>query len=259
MEEYGFCHLSCIPVRAEASDRSEMVNQLLFGETFEVIDTFANWKVIRGTLDNYEGFIDQKQYLPIGEENFVSLRQAPERYPQKVFSTVQDENGNFTWVMPASSMAGFENGILKIAKRQFTYHEPLTDTSASISGKSIIDAANLFINAPYLWGGRSMMGIDCSGLVQNVFKMHGVKLHRDASYQAKQGETLSFISEAKCGDLAFFDNEEGEIIHVGIIDGHGNIIHASGCVRMDVIDHNGIYNKDLKKYTHKLRLIKRMF
>ncbi|MCF8365165.1 MAG: C40 family peptidase [Bacteroidales bacterium] len=258
MDEFGFCHLTCVPVRAEANDRSEMVNQLLFGETFEIVDAYGSWKVIRGGLDKYEGFIDQKQFLDISEAHYTELRHRNDRFPQKVFSMVHHESGSGTWVMPASSMGGFENGVLKIAGQQFTYADPLTDPLYSGSGNSVVDAAKRFMNAPYLWGGRSITGIDCSGLVQNAFKMIGVKLHRDASYQARQGETLSFISEAKSGDLAFFDNDQGEIIHVGIIADSNKIIHASGWVRMDEIDHNGIYNNRLKKYTHKLRLIKRI-
>lgn len=258
MDRFGFCNLSCVPVRAEASDRSEMVNQLLFGETFEIVDAFGTWKVIRGSLDKYEGFIDQKQFLPISEETFNYLKQSQDKFPQSILSWVTDAKGQKTLLMPASSMAGFENGQLIIGDQTFKYDQALTDPSKGVTGHSILEAARLYLNAPYVWGGRTLAGIDCSGLVQNVFKINGIKLHRDASYQAKQGEILNLISEAVPGDLAFFDNDNGEIIHVGIIADHGKIIHASGHVRIDVVDHNGIYNQQLKKYTHKLRLIKRI-
>ena len=258
MDRFGFCHLSCVPVRAEASDRSEMVNQLLFGETFEVVDAFGNWKVIRGSLDKYEGFIDQKQFLRISEESFNYLKQCQDKFPQNILSWVTDSSGQKTLLMPASSMAGFENGQLIIGDHIFKYEEPLYDPSKGATGNLILEAARSYLNAPYVWGGRSITGIDCSGLVQNVFKVNGIKLHRDASYQAKQGEILNLISEAEAGDLAFFDNDDGEITHVGIIANDGKIIHASGQVRIDDVDHNGIYNQQLKKYTHKLRLIKRI-
>jgi len=258
MDRFGFCNLSCVPVRVEASDRSALVNQLLFGETFEVVDAIGSWKVIWGTLDKYEGFIDQKQFLPISEETFNSLKQSHDKFPKNILSWVSDSLGQRTLIMPASSMAGFENGLLNIEGHEFKYSDPLTDPSNETTNHSILDAAQQYLNAPYTWGGRSITGIDCSGLVQNVFKINGIKLHRDASCQAKQGEMLNLISEALPGDLAFFDNDEGEIIHVGIIADEGKIIHASGCVRIDDIDHNGIFNQQLKKYTHKLRLIKRM-
>ena len=114
----------------------------------------------------------------------------------------------------------------------------------------------MYINSPYLWGGRSPFGIDCSGFVQLVYRMNGIQLPRDASDQAKIGQTLSFIEEAEEGDLAFFDNNEGDIIHVGIMLEDNRIIHASGKVRIDKIDHQGIYNVDTKQYSHRLRIIK---
>ena len=120
------------------------------------------------------------------------------------------------------------------------------------------DSAYTFINAPYLWGGRSPLGIDCSGFTQVVYKLAGQKLQRDAYQQADQGITLGFIEEAEAGDLAFFDNDEGKIIHVGILLGQGKIIHASGKVRIDRIDHQGIFNEETGKYSHKLRIIKRI-
>jgi len=116
----------------------------------------------------------------------------------------------------------------------------------------------MYLNAPYLWGGRSPFGIDCSGFTQVIYKLNGFKLPRDASQQATIGETLSFIEESESGDLAFFDNEEGNIIHVGIMLENNNIIHASGKVRIDKIDHQGIFNSETNTYSHRLRLIKKI-
>ena len=116
----------------------------------------------------------------------------------------------------------------------------------------------MYLNAPYLWGGKTPFGIDCSGFTQMVYKLNGYKIHRDASQQALEGEPLSFIEESEVGDLAFFDNDEGNIIHVGIIMENNYIIHASGKVRIDRLDHLGIYNPELKKHTHKLRVIKKI-
>jgi cell wall-associated NlpC family hydrolase len=258
MQTYGYCHLSCIPVRAEASDKSEMVNQLLFGETFEIIDAIKNWKVIRGTLDHYEGFIDVKQFLPIGQEDFRMLKTSQDQFAVKPISNIIDSRNKETRIMPASSLAGFKNGALQLGNYSFSYSDEIIPPSTKVTGDDISKTALQYLNAPYLWGGRSLFGIDCSGLVQNVFKINGINLNRDASIQSQKGETLNLIIEAAPGDLVFFDNEEGEIIHVGIILADGKIIHASGCVRIDEIDHNGIFNKQLNKYTHKLRLIKRV-
>ena len=116
----------------------------------------------------------------------------------------------------------------------------------------------MYLNAPYLWGGKTPFGIDCSGFTQMVYKLNGFALPRDAYQQAEIGETLSFVEEAEPGDLAFFDDDEGNIIHVGMVLEQGTIIHASGKVRIDALDHQGIYNKELKNYSHKLRLIKKI-
>ena len=124
--------------------------------------------------------------------------------------------------------------------------------------KYLIDTTYLYLNAPYLWGGKTPFGIDCSGFTQMVYKLNGYKLLRDASQQALQGEALSFIEESEPGDLAFFDNEDGKIIHVGIIMEDNYIIHASGKIRIDRLDHLGIYNAETNKHTHKLRVIKKI-
>ena len=116
----------------------------------------------------------------------------------------------------------------------------------------------MYLNSPYLWGGKTPFGIDCSGMVQMVYRLNGYQIQRDASQQAMEGEALSFIEESEPGDLAFFDNEEGRIIHVGIIMEDNHIIHAHGKVRIDRLDHLGIYNVDTKRHTHKLRVIKKI-
>jgi len=109
-----------------------------------------------------------------------------------------------------------------------------------------------------LWGGRSPFGIDCSGFTQMVYKLCGMPLKRDAWMQAEQGQDIHLLDETQPGDLAFFDNEEGRIIHVGILTTKNRIIHASGKVRLDSIDHQGIFNSETKRYTHNLRLLKRL-
>ena len=122
--------------------------------------------------------------------------------------------------------------------------------------KHLINNAMIFLNAPYLWGGRTPFGIDCSGFTQIIYRLQGINIPRDAYKQAEIGTTLSFINESEEGDLAFFDNAEGKIIHVGIIMKKNYIIHASGKVRIDKIDQEGIFNIEKKKHTHKLRIIK---
>jgi cell wall-associated NlpC family hydrolase len=150
----------------------------------------------------------------------------------------------------------FYDGLVSEIRLQDTF----TNLPHSPENKQqLVGDAMLYLNAPYLWGGRTPFGIDCSGFVQMVYKLQGLKLLRDASQQATQGEVISLLAEAEQGDLAFFDDEEGNITHVGMIIDSQRIIHCSGRVQIDNLDHEGIFNVRLQKYTHKLRLIKRIF
>ena len=249
---FGYCHLSIVPLREEPSDKSQMHSQLLFGDVFEVLETVSdNWIKIKNAYDSYEGYIDPKQQIPIDSVDYIKL-QEPERV-NKDLLLLNTKLGDFL-IPPGCSFKSITknedsfvigaNGNIELFK--------------ALPREEIIEMTKVFLNAPYLWGGKTIFGVDCSGFTQTVYKMAGYKLLRDASQQATQGETLNFIEEALPGDLAFFDNEEGQIIHVGIILHDNKIMHASGKVRIDKIDHHGIFNEDLGKYTHKLRLIKQL-
>jgi len=247
--QYGICHLSIIPLRFESSDKSELVSQLLYGDFFKVIEKRKKWSKIRLFFDGYEGWIDNKQYQEIYEEQYNDLCYSIPKLSIDLVEFIQDTNEQLNPILLGSSLNG-----LKILSHS---HD-----GNIIEGKkdktNIIQTAFLYLNCPYLWGGKSPFGIDCSGFTQMVYKLNGYKLLRDASQQSTQGEPLSFIEESEPGDLAFFDNAEGEIIHVGIIMKDNYIIHAHGKVRIDRIDHTGIYNVDQKLHTHKLRVIKKV-
>ncbi|MCK9270361.1 MAG: C40 family peptidase [Bacteroidales bacterium] len=258
METFGFCNLSCVPLRAAASHRSEMVSQLLFGDTFEIMGTEGSWLAVQCSHDDYQGFIDDRQCLLISDKEYQQLQQAHDQFAQDAKSYVTDQAGNRTLLFPAANMRGFHNGQLVLGATTFSFDELLQKPALPVTGANLIASARQYLNAPYLWGGRTTAGIDCSGLTQNVFKQNGIALHRDAAMQATQGETIHLIWETHAGDLAFFDNAEGEITHAGIITGEGTIIHASGFVRIDDIDHQGIFDSKIRKYTHKLRIIKRL-
>jgi len=259
MEQFGFCALALVPVRAEASEKSEMVNQLLFGETYEVIDKFNGWKVVRGSLDNYEGFIDEKQSLSISGKEYERLQAAQRIFPKELVSRLSETTAkNYFNILFGSSLPGYADGVVKVGKLEYSYKGEFTRPTEIVKCEELVYTAKKYLGSPYLWGGRSPFGIDCSGLMQVVFNVHGVSLHRDASYQAKQGTTLNLVSEAQPGDLAFFDNDEEQIVHVGMFIEDEKIIHASGHVKIDRIDHQGIFNEELKKYTHRLRLVKRV-
>ena len=256
---YGICNLSIVPCRAEASDRSEMVTQLLFGEHFEIIEVQKKWVKIRIAYDNYECWIDPKQLQIISEETYKELQTSALHITTDLVQVVMSkENDQVFPIVIGSILPYFDAEVCNLEGHEYAF-EGTSVLPSQVSDKNkIIEFAYSYLNSPYLWGGRSPFGIDCSGFTQIVYKLAGEKLPRDAYQQAELGQTLSFIEEAEPGDLAFFDNEEGRIIHVGIILEENQIIHASGKVRIDTIDHYGIYNKELKKYSHNLRLLKKI-
>ena len=257
--EFGICNLSIVPVRSEHTDKSEMLTQILFGELVVLSEKIKNWIKIRLVYDNYEGWIDEKQFLPISEDTFSSINNINPNITLDLVQILTNTSLNkMIPVVLGSSLPGLENQSFLIENYNYTYEAPVTTDEHKITSIELIENALMYLNAPYLWGGRSPFGIDCSGFTQMSFKICGIKLLRNASQQAEQGEDVSFIDEAEQGDLVFFDDEEGNIIHVGILLSEKKIIHSSGRVRIDSIDHQGIYNNELKKYTHKLRLIKKI-
>lgn len=257
--EFGVCLLSIIPIRVEPSDESEMVTQIQFGELITVNQKQDNWMHIRNVFDNYEGWIDEKQIVLIDEKEFNRLSKLSPIFTTDLVEIVLDsENKVVIPILFGSAIYESEDMEFMVNGQLFQYNGQVTGSKSNIDSSSILENAMLFLNTPYLWGGKSPFGIDCSGFIQNVYKVSGIELLRDAGQQATQGETISLFDEAQPGDLLFFDNAEGEIIHVGILMNEQKIIHASGKVRIDAIDHQGIYNKAMNKYTHNLRLIKRI-
>lgn len=257
---YGICNLSIVAVRKEPSDASEMLTQLLFGEAFEILDKQKQWRKVRLAYDDYEGWIDEKQFFILTPESYQSLISSPFVTTQDIVEVITGNDLVFPVVI-GSTLPFYDDEYCHLGKIRYSYDGNIkVHTGEGEFDKStIIENAYMFINAPYLWGGRSPFGIDCSGYTQIVYKLSGVKLKRDAYLQADQGRTINLLDEAEPGDLAFFDNEDGRIIHSGILLSDNRIIHASGRVRIDKIDYHGIYNADVQRYTHKLRLIKRIF
>lgn len=254
---YGICNLSIIALRFEANDRSEMVSQLLFGDHFKILEKTKQWLKIKLAYDDYEGWIDSKQCVKINKKDYEKLSEEPLLVSNELIDFIEDEDQKLFTIVLGSRLPHYSDKILKINKNKYSFNGNISGIRSSKD--AIVNTAIMFLNAPYLWGGKTPFGIDCSGLTQMVYKINGHHLLRDASQQASQGEVLSFIEESEPGDLAFFDNNEGNIIHVGIILANNYIIHASGKVRIDRLDQSGIYNAELKKHTHKLRVIKKIF
>ncbi|MAB49593.1 MAG: hydrolase Nlp/P60 [Flavobacteriaceae bacterium] len=247
--QYGVCNLGIVPIRLEPTDTSEMVTQALYGDFFKVLEQRKKWSRIRFAYDKYEGWIDNKQYIEIEENQYNRLVNSNICLSKDLVQFVSDIN-NSLYPIPLGS----DLNCLNLLEQKFEGNK----ITAKSDKSNIIDTSFLYLNTPYLWGGKSPFGIDCSGFTQMVYKLNGYQLLRDASQQATQGAALSFIEESEPGDLAFFDNADGNIIHVGIIMKDNHIIHAHGKVRIDRLDHSGIYNIDKNMHTHRLRVIKKI-
>jgi cell wall-associated NlpC family hydrolase len=247
-----------MPVRAEPSHRAEQVNEMLFGERAEVLEiNDKDWARIRCEWDGYEG------WCRIGQITYVSnkvYRKAPKFFSAKNSDRLVFDDSE-QWLPLGSDLFGLKGGKITIMNQSGKFKgKKLEIKKLNANQDSVKQAVLQYLNAPYLWGGRTIAGIDCSGLTQMALKLCGRSIQRDASQQALGGETVDFLQNARCGDLAFFDNAEGKIVHVGILLNDHTIIHAtetSGRVVIDRIDQGGIISTSLRKRTHTLRMIKR--
>ena len=252
--EYGICNLAVVPMRAEPSDRSEVVSQLLFGEAFEITEWTDKWARILTANDQYTGWVDRLQFAMLGHMDYKQHTAKPAPLTYRAVTQAWKVNDNSVLYLAAGSSLAFLTGTIShIANQKFEIIGEIGETD------SIENIARSYLNVPYLWGGRTHFGIDCSGFTQVVYKMCGIQIKRDASLQALEGKPVALLNNATLGDLAFFDNIEGRITHVGIMLNNHQIIHASGKVKIETIDVKGIYSEDLKRYTHKLKLIRRFF
>ena len=237
------------PVRAKASHKAEMVSQMLFGETAQVLEEHTDFYKVRCTADNYEGWIQRSQVCDI-----------PAKFFRKKIKGISAENrailfNNEAMQLPMGSVVW---NTKNIGKYPVSYSRVPLNTDMVFNEENIIAVSKKYLNTSYLWGGRSTGGIDCSGFSQQVFRILNIQLPRDAYQQAEVGEVIGFLTESRYGDLAFFDNEEGRIVHVGILIDSKTIIHSMGKVRIDKIDTEGIINMDTGVRTHHLRIIKRI-
>ncbi len=244
----GISALSIVPVRKEPGDRFEMVTQILFGETFEIIGTEKSWSRIKIDYDRYEGWVDTKQITALDDEEAAKLSESPLTVSLDILQLVLSAK-EMTPVVLGSSLPFYYGKKFFIHGKEYLYDGSVRTISQSDISK-VAEYAFMYINAPYLWGGRSPFGLDCSGFTQLVFKLCGIKLLRDAHEQARQGKRITLPEDAVEGDLAFFKNDEKRIVHVGIILNGGRIIHCSGKVRIDKLDEQGILNEETGNHTH---------
>jgi hypothetical protein len=252
--EFGIVAVPAAPVRLKARHQREMVSQLLFGETVRIIKEKGNlWVKIKSLHDNYAGWITRNLLLEITEEQAMM----PVTHVTADMINSIRIGDEIVKVPIGCSLPLFDNAKGKLGNTGYEF----TGTSRNRyeqkpTGAHLEALARQWLNAPYCWGGRTLFGVDCSGFVQVNYKMAGIDLPRDAWQQAQEGRPVKKLKEALTGDLAFFDDKE-EIVHVGMLLGKEHIIHASGKVRIDAIDKNGIINSDTGKLTHRLKAIRK--
>lgn len=246
---YGICHLSLVPVYELPDSGARLSTQLLYGECFKILESRKYWHRIRMQWDEAEGWIMDGQFAFLEEEQWNAVCNSPVLCTSDLIGQIYaDEN----ILIPV--LLGSQAGNATLLGHSFEGDF----FSSSLEKEKFIHTALLYLNSPEMAGGRSPFGIDAAGLTQMVYKCHGFSLKRTPASQATQGNALSFVEESSPGDLAFFDGPDGNITHVGLILPDNYIIHAYGKVRIDRIDHTGIFNTELRRYTHSLRVIKEL-
>jgi len=255
---FGICPLSVVSIRSSASHKSELVSQLLFGELFEVMERKGRqWLKVRCQSDNCVGWIAADQAKPVTPSEFAAYREQF-AYSLELVQAVMGED-HFLPVTLGARLPNFDGLRFQLGEARFTFSGQAVFPEDIDQGAGfVLKIARRYLRAPFLWGGRSPLGIDSSGLVQVVYQMAGIAMPREPQQQVMVGTTVDFVEQARPGDLAFFENRNGRITHAGIILPKGQLIHACGQVRIDRVDHYGIYDVDRERYTHRLRLVKRV-
>jgi hypothetical protein len=258
MPSYAICPLSNVPIRSNSSDKSEIVSQLLFGELAEVLETKGRqWAKIRCIWDNYVGWVAANQLKAITPSELSVFREHF-AYSLELFQPLMADNEVIPVVMGAR-LPNFDGMRFTLDNTVYTFSgQAVFPEHIKPTAEFILKIARRYLHAPFLHGGRSPMGIDAAGLVQMVFKIANVALPREAAQQVYIGSIVDFVEQSMPGDVAFFENRTGRITHCGIILPDAEVIHAFGSVRIDKVDHYGIYDRSEKRYTHRLRVVRRM-
>jgi gamma-D-glutamyl-L-lysine dipeptidyl-peptidase len=254
----GICMVALIPVRKAPQEQSEMTNQLLFGEYYHIEELMDKWLKVKTRFDPYSGWIDRKFFREAGLEINTENQVQPVLYSK--IAEIEMQDGSTQLIPSGSNLPYYDQAAreIRIGKQKFRIR-PLFGEILLPESQKVYETAVQFMNTPYLWGGRSVFGFDCSGFIQIVLKIHGISISRNTMQQVKAGNGIQSLKNAVPGDLAFFCNDTGRINHVGMVLADNQIIHCSGWVRVDLLDDEGIFNRETGVYTHRLKVLRRVF
>ena len=253
---------SIVPVRSDAREGAEQNTQMLFGELAQVLEEQDRWTRVRLESDGQEGWVDTKMIAPIAGKDLKAYCEALKKAATVAFPmtyAVSENNGQTIPLTAGTKLTNYKDGRFEVLGVGFRIDASMVLTAPrELNQETLLQTVRFFINTPYLWGGKNALGMDCSGFTQIVLSLFGKKLLRNASEQVTQGDPVNDLSQAKAGDLAFFDHEDGRISHVGIIIDPERIIHCSGRVKVEKLDPTGIFNAETGTYSHHLVSIRRV-
>ena len=252
---------SVVPVRSEANEGSEQLTQLLFAETVDILEEKQRWIRIKNDADGQIGWVDFKMLTKLSdsESELVAKADKSARVMMPMAYAVSENNGQTIPLTAGTCLPNYKDGRFEVLGVGFRIDPSMVaDKSLEMTTEKIMEVVRFFLNVPYLWGGKSALGMDCSGFTQIIHSLFGHQLLRNASEQVTQGMPVKSLKNAQTGDLAFFDHEDGKISHVGLILDSERIIHCSGRVKVEKLDEIGIFSIEQGgTYTHHLVSIRR--
>jgi hypothetical protein len=235
-----------------------MRSQLLFGEVVKVLEVKdRKWAHVLQPEDGFSGWVGVNQLLLITTEEAAHY-QENFAYALELYQPILARD-HFLPISFGARLPDFDGMHFHFGGERYTFSgQAVFARDVAPKPELVIKLARKLLNVPFLWGGRTPLGIDAPALVQLAYQITGTYLPRTVEAQVKCGRSVDFVQQSQAADLAFFDELGGKVNHAGLILPGSQILHCYERVRIDAIDHYGIYNYELGQYTHRLRIVKRL-